>query len=144
MAASAPIIPISAQLKYNIDAINEYIVKRIPIPPRDFTSDPRLIVIRSFDVNKPGAEIAELKGGVAGGSILTGVLKLGDEIEIRPGVVTKDAEGKMTCKPIFSRIVSLFAEQNDLKFAVPGGLIGTAPYNSVSVLMLIARCWVES
>jgi translation initiation factor 2 subunit 3 len=30
----------------------------------------------------------------------------------------------MTCKPIFSRIVTLFAEQNDLKFAVPGGLIG--------------------
>jgi len=125
VAASAPIIPISAQLKYNIDAINEYIVKRIPIPPRDFTADPRLIVIRSFDVNKPGAEIAELKGGVAGGSILTGVLKLGDEIEIRPGVVTKDSEGNMSCIPIFSRIVSLFAEQNDLKFAVPGGLIGT-------------------
>jgi translation initiation factor 2 subunit 3 len=52
---------------------------------------------------------------------------LGDEIEIRPGVVTKDDEGKMTCKPIFSRIVTLFAEQNDLKFAVPGGLIGITP-----------------
>jgi translation initiation factor 2 subunit 3 len=51
-------------------------------------------------------------------------LKLGDEIEIRPGVVTKDSEGKMTCNPIFSRIVSLFAEQNTLQFAVPGGLIG--------------------
>lgn len=49
---------------------------------------------------------------------------MGDEIEIRPGVVTKDDEGKMTCKPIFSRIVTLFAEQNDLKFAIPGGLIG--------------------
>jgi translation initiation factor 2 gamma subunit (eIF-2gamma) len=49
---------------------------------------------------------------------------LGDEIEIRPGVVTKDAEGNVTCTPILSRIVSLFAEQNDLKFAVPGGLIG--------------------
>ena len=48
-----------------------------------------LVIIRSFDVNKPGAEIEELKGGVAGGSILTGVLKLGDEIEIRPGIVTK-------------------------------------------------------
>lgn len=131
VAESAPIIPISAQLKYNIDAINEYIVKRIPIPPRDFLADPRLIVIRSFDVNKPGAEIAELKGGVAGGSILTGVLKLGDEIEVRPGVVTKDSEGKVTCTPIFSRIVSLFAEQNDLKFAVPGGLIG-----KISILLM--------
>jgi translation initiation factor 2 gamma subunit (eIF-2gamma) len=84
-----------------------------------------MIVIRSFDVNKPGAEIDDLKGGVAGGSILTGTLKLGDEIEIRPGIVSKDSAGKIQCKPIFSRVVSLFAEHNDLKFAVPGGLIGT-------------------
>ncbi|KAJ3056793.1 hypothetical protein HK097_004057 [Rhizophlyctis rosea] len=124
VADDAPIIPVSAQLKYNIDAINEYIVKKIPIPRRDFTSDPRLIVIRSFDVNKPGAEVADLKGGVAGGSILCGVLKLGDEIEVRPGIVSKDNEGKIKCRAIFSRIVSLYTENNDLKFAVPGGLIG--------------------
>ncbi|KAE9389852.1 P-loop containing nucleoside triphosphate hydrolase protein [Gymnopus androsaceus JB14] len=74
VAESLPIVPISAQLKYSIDAVDEYIVKRIPIPVRDFTSDPRLIVICSFDVNKPGAEVDKLKGGVAGGSILTGVL----------------------------------------------------------------------
>ena len=35
-----------------------------------------IIVIRSFDVNKPGSEVDELKGGVAGGSILQGVLKV--------------------------------------------------------------------
>ena len=81
-------------------------------------------MIRSFDVNKPGAEIDELRGGVAGGSILSGVLRLGQEIEVRPGIVTKDAEGKINCRPIYSRIVSLLAEQNELKFAVPGGLIG--------------------
>ena len=34
-------------------------------------------VIRSFDVNKPGCEVDDLKGGVAGGSILRGVLKVG-------------------------------------------------------------------
>ena len=123
-ANNAPIIPISAQLKYNIDAVNEYIVKKIPIPPRDFTSPPRLIVIRSFDVNKPGAEVNDLKGGVAGGSILRGVLRLGDEIEVRPGIVSKDSEDRIKCRPLFSRIVSLFAESNDLQFAVPGGLIG--------------------
>jgi translation initiation factor 2 subunit 3 len=117
-------VPISAQLKYNIDAVNEYIVKRIPIPTRDFTSDPRLIVIRSFDVNKPGAEVDDLKGGVAGGSILMGVLRLGMEVEIRPGIVTKDSSGRNRCQPIYSRIVSLHAESNQLQFAVPGGLIG--------------------
>ncbi|KAJ8315607.1 hypothetical protein KUTeg_007757 [Tegillarca granosa] len=75
IAEGAPIIPISAQLKYNIDVICEYITKKIPVPVRDFTSEPRLIVIRSFDVNKPGSEVDDLKGGVAGGSILKGVLK---------------------------------------------------------------------
>lgn len=43
---------------------------------------------------------------------------------MRPGVVTKDASGAIRCLPIRSRIVSLFAEQNPLQFAVPGGLIG--------------------
>ena len=71
---------------------------------RDFTSSPRLIVIRSFDVNKPGADIEELKGGVAGGSILQGVLKVGDEIEVRPGVVSKDSKGQLQCTPIRSSI----------------------------------------
>ncbi|XP_052809050.1 eukaryotic translation initiation factor 2 subunit 3-like [Mya arenaria] len=124
IAEGAPVIPISAQLKYNIDVVCEYVTKKIPVPIRDFTSKPRLIVIRSFDVNKPGCEVDELKGGVAGGSILKGVLKVGQEIEVRPGMVSKDQEGKLMCKPIKSRIVSLFAEQNDLQYAVPGGLIG--------------------
>lgn len=55
---------------------------------------------------------------------MNGVIKLQDEIEIRPGLVTKDADGKVQCRPIYSRIESLFAEQNPLKLAVPGGLIG--------------------
>lgn len=123
-AEGAPIIPISAQLKYNIEVICEYITRKIPVPVRDFTSKPRLIVIRSFDVNKPGAEVDDLKGGVAGGSILKGVLKVGQEIEVRPGIVFKDNEGRVQYRPLLSKIVSLYAEQNDLAFAVPGGLIG--------------------
>lgn len=43
VAEGAPIIPISAQLKYNIEVICEYIIKKIPMPLRDFTSEPRLI-----------------------------------------------------------------------------------------------------
>ena len=39
-------------------------------------------------------------------------------------MVTKDASGAIRCMPIRSRIVSLFAEQNPLQYAVPGGLIG--------------------
>ena len=77
VAEGAPVVPISAQLKFNIDMICEFIVRRIPIPERDFVSSPRLIIIRSFDVNKPGCEVDDLKGGVAGGSILRGVLRKG-------------------------------------------------------------------
>lgn len=124
VADSAPIIPISAVLRYNIDVVCEYIARYLPVPTRNFTSYPRLIVIRSFDVNKPGEDVDSLKGGVAGGSILQGVLKIGDEIEVRPGIVFKDNEGKIHCTPILSRIVTLYAEQNDLQYAVPGGLIG--------------------
>eukprot|EP01041_Mallomonas_annulata_P002949 gene2948-5794_t len=124
VADSAPIIPISAVLRYNIDVVCEYITRHLPVPTRNFTGFPRLIVIRSFDVNKPGEDVQSLKGGVAGGSILQGILKIGDEIEVRPGIVTKDTEGNMKCTPIFSRIMSLYTEANDLQYAVPGGLIG--------------------
>ena len=73
VAEGASIIPISAQLKYNTEVVCEYLVMKIPVPPRDFTSEPTYC-IRSFDVNKPGCEVDDLKGSVAGGSILKGVL----------------------------------------------------------------------
>ena len=34
IAEGAPVVPISAQLKYNVDAVCEYIVKKIPVPVR--------------------------------------------------------------------------------------------------------------
>ena len=36
-----------------------------------------MIVIRSFDINKPGTPINKLQGGIAGGSIIEGVLRIG-------------------------------------------------------------------
>jgi len=123
-AENAPIIPISAQLKYNIDVAVDYMT-RIPVPFRDFSSAPEMIIIRSFDVNKPGCEAEDLRGGVAGGTILKGVLKMGDEIEIRPGIVRKNPKtGKMSWTSIRSHITTLLAENNALMYAVPGGLIG--------------------
>jgi len=82
-----------------------------------------MMIIRSFDVNKPGSEIDELKGGVVGGSILNGILKVGDVIEIRPGNFRR-VDKKNQCIPIRSRIVQLKTENNQLLYAVPGGLIG--------------------
>ncbi|EPZ32670.1 translation initiation factor eIF2 gamma subunit [Rozella allomycis CSF55] len=126
-ACNSPIIPVSGQLKYNIEYVCEHIVKNIPAPLRDFTSTPRMIIIRSFDVNKPGTEVQDLKGGVAGGSILQGVLKVGDLIEIRPPRVVHE-EGTLKFVSYFSRILSLNAENNHLPFAIPGGLIGVGTH----------------
>jgi translation initiation factor 2 subunit 3 len=50
--------------------------------------------------------------------------QVGQEVEIRPGLITRDTNGAHTCRPLRSRIVTLLAEQNELQFAVPGGLIG--------------------
>lgn len=63
---------------------------------------------------------------------IQGVLRKGQEIEIRPGIVTKDAEGRAACIPIYSRIITLLAEQNDLQYAVPGGLIGVGTTVSIA------------
>eukprot|EP00122_Pirum_gemmata_P013288 Pgem_evm1s12374 len=62
VAQDAPIIPISAQMKLNMDCVCEYICKKIPIPKRDLTSPPRLIIIRSFDANKPGTDVDDIQG----------------------------------------------------------------------------------
>lgn len=120
----APVIPISAQLCYNIDVVCEYLATMVPVPRRDFLSIPEMIIIRSFDVNRPGAHILCTRGGIAGGSLVRGVLRLGEDIEISPGVVTKNEFGQISRSPLFSKITSLFAEKTPLKFAIPGGLVG--------------------
>lgn len=122
-AQNSPIIPVSAQLRYNIDVVVEYICK-LPVPIRDFQSPPKFIVVRSFDVNKPGDDANILKGGVAGGTLIRGVLKLGENVEIRPGIVSKTPQGETRIIPIVTKIMSLQAENNNLIYAVPGGLIG--------------------
>ena len=119
---NSPIIPISAEQRYNIDAVCESICN-IPIPKRNLDVSPKMIIIRSFDVNKPGTSIDALQGGVVGGSIIEGILQVGMDIEIRPGNLFKDQEGVMRCRPIKSKIIALKTEENNLLYAVPGGLI---------------------
>ena len=121
--SSIPIIPISAVLGYNIDVVVDFIC-RIPIPQRQFTVPPYMIVIRSFDVNRPGEDAETLKGGVAGGTILKGCLKVGDKIAIRPGKVTRSRRtGQPVWTEIQSNIITLQADNNQLMYAIPGGLI---------------------
>lgn len=51
IAEGAPVVPISAQLKYNIEVICEFICKKIPVPVRDFTSSAKLIGLFYFKTN---------------------------------------------------------------------------------------------
>ncbi len=116
---NAPIIPVSAQQRVNIDTLIEAMENFIPTPERDVAKDPRMFVARSFDINKPGATPEKLMGGVLGGSIVQGKLKVGDQIEVRPGVKFGEKY-----KPITSKIVGLQKAGMNLEEAGPGGLLG--------------------
>ena len=120
---NAPIIPVSAQHSVNIDALIEAIEKTIKTPKRDSKKEPLMFVARSFDINKPGAEIRGIKGGVLGGSLKQGKLKVGDEIEIRPGFSFEE-HNKKVWKPIITKIDSLVTGGNPVKGVHPGGSIG--------------------
>ncbi|MFH1285464.1 MAG: translation initiation factor IF-2 subunit gamma [Candidatus Micrarchaeota archaeon] len=121
-AENAPIIPVVANYQLNIDALIFEIEKNIPTPKRDINSPPRMYIARSFDVNKPGTEINKLVGGVIGGSIIRGKLKIGDEIELIPGI-NKGEKGKEAYITVKGRIERLSTGKEQLTEAIPGGLI---------------------
>jgi translation initiation factor 2 subunit 3 len=123
VAEKAPIIPISAQRRINIDVLLDAIEEIIPTPKRDETKPPLMYIIRSFDVNKPGTAIEELEGGIIGGTIAQGKFVVGEEIEIRPGI-SAEREGKTVYDPLISEIVSLHAGEQNVKEATCGGLVG--------------------
>ena len=77
---------------------------------------------RSFDINKPGTIINDLKGGVIGGSLLSGKLKIGDIIEIKPGIEYTENNVKKY-KTIVTVINSIKSDKLDLEEAYPGGLL---------------------
>lgn len=123
VAENAPIIPVSAQRGVNIDVLIEAMVKHIPEPSRDPSKPARMYVARSFDVNKPGTAIDDLVGGVIGGSLSEGKLRVGADIELRPGRKVEH-EGTTTWTPITTRIVEIRAGNASVEEATPGGLIG--------------------
>ena len=119
-AENAPIIPVSANAGLNIDSLLKAITENMAAPKHDEKADLRMYVSRSFDVNRPGTSVEDLSGGVLGGSIVQGVLKVGDEIEIKPGIVRKEGGRPIaiTCK-----VQSLMEESEKLESAKPGGLV---------------------
>jgi len=123
VAENAPIVPISAQQNINIDMVIEAIENTIPTPPRDVSKPALLKIARSFDVNRPGATPDSLKGGVIGGSLSQGRLRIGDKIEICPGRHV-DYEGRKQWIPIQTKVISLLAGSHAQDEITPGGLVG--------------------
>jgi translation initiation factor 2 subunit 3 len=80
-------------------------------------------IIRSFDVNKPGTMVEDIVGGVLGGSITQGSFKMGDEVEIRPGLPTRQ-KNKIKMRELFTEITSLHVGGAAVEEALPGGLAG--------------------
>ncbi|MFD1647027.1 translation initiation factor IF-2 subunit gamma [Haloarchaeobius litoreus] len=123
VAEDAPIIPVSAGQEVNIDVLIDAIETRIPTPERDPDADARMHVARSFDINRPGTTWDQLKGGVIGGSLVSGRLHTDDDIEVRPGREVEEG-GQTEYRPIETTIRSLQAGGQTVDEASPGGLLG--------------------
>jgi translation initiation factor 2 subunit 3 len=118
VAENAPIIPVSAQQEINIEKILEELVK-IKVERKE-SSETIFLIARSFDINKPGTELSNLHGGVLGGALKSGKLKVGDKIEIKPGYSFKK-QNKIIYQTIQTKVVSLQKGEHKINEALPGG-----------------------
>ncbi|MFA5357774.1 MAG: translation initiation factor IF-2 subunit gamma [archaeon] len=109
----SPIIPTVANFGTNLDYLIEAIETHILTPKYDLKKDLKMFVARSFDINRPGTKISEMRGAVLGGSIAQGKIKVGDEVQIYPGI-----KGKTITK-----VVSLAIDSGERNECTPGGLI---------------------
>lgn len=130
-AEAAPLFPTSAQHGWGTDRVLDWLTARAT-PPRHLDAPARLTCVRSFDVNRPGRwdSASEpppaLQGAVIGGTLDQGVLAVGDWLEVRPGVLRRDAFGAIVARPLLTRVRGLRCETTELPYAVPGSLIAIA------------------
>ena len=120
-AENAPIIPMVANQGLNIDVLLKTIYEKIPVPERKKTNNLRMYLARSFDVNKPGADLSKLNGAVIGGSIIEGTISEGQEIEISPGIIIDKKKGEF--ESVITKVKGIRAGSEKLNEAGPGGLL---------------------
>lgn len=118
IAENAPIVPISAQHRAGIDGLIKTIGETIKTPQKDPAKDPKMFIARSFDVNKPGTPIEKLIGGIIGGSVTEGVLNVGQEIELLPGIKINEK-----WSPLKTKITSIAYGNVKVTEGKPGGLL---------------------
>jgi translation initiation factor 2 subunit 3 len=122
VAGNAPVVPVSAHHEVNLDVLLMLLYKTIPPRPREESKPPKMYVARSFDINQPGISPEKIVGGVLGGSLMQGHLRVGDEVEVSPGrQVTLG--NKTEWQNITTSIRSLHTGGAARKDARPGGLI---------------------
>jgi len=118
------IIPMALNLGLNKKYLLQAIMEKFPPTNKQNDLSLNFAITRSFDLNKPGITPDKLKGGAVGGSLISGEMKIGDEIEIRPGQVKFDkTKNQWFAKPFTSKVVSLFSEKTSLDTIIPGGLM---------------------
>jgi len=115
----SPIIPVSAQQEINLDKVFEAIAN-IPVPDRKLEDKPVFVVARSFDINKPGTKPENLHGTVLGGTLKKGKFKVGDEIELKPGIAIKEAN-QINYKTLNAKILKMFKGSKEVPELTPGG-----------------------
>ncbi|MFH1106910.1 MAG: translation initiation factor IF-2 subunit gamma [Candidatus Micrarchaeota archaeon] len=121
----APVLPVSVNSPKAVSALISALEEVIPTPERPQSAELRMLVARSFDVNKPGIGIDGIVGGVVGGSIVSGTLKVGDEIEIAPGLLKKKKD-REDYERLKTKVISLHAERDRFETAGPGGLVAAS------------------
>lgn len=119
IAEGSPIIPVSAQQEINLEEIYKRICE-MPLPERKPSDKPIFLVARSFDINKPGTTPDKLNGSVLGGTLKQGVLKIGDEIEIKPGMTIKEAN-QLRYKTLKTKIRNMHKGSYQVNELTPGG-----------------------
>lgn len=117
------IIPTCLNKKLGLNYIVQAIMELFPINNINTNEKSEFRITRSFDINKPGTDWNNVKGGVIGGSLLTGKLNIDDEIEIRPGFVNKRKDNTFFIQPFKTKILSLQTDKTSLNEIYPGGLV---------------------
>jgi translation initiation factor 2 subunit 3 len=118
------IIPVCMNHMIGVDMVLESIMEFMPPKERETYIDPLFMISRSFDVNHPHIPYTDIMGGVVGGSVLRGQFKVGDEIEISPGIIMTKKDGTIEWTPHRTTISSLKSDTTELDKVLPGGLIG--------------------
>jgi translation initiation factor 2 subunit 3 len=118
------IIPTSFNKRIGIQNLLKAMMFVFPPKEKDISNKTFFRITRSFDINKSGTSWSDINGGIIGGSLIHGELNINDEIEIRPGILSKGKDGKFINQPIITKILSLETDGIQLENLNPGGLVG--------------------